>query len=358
MPHRSCATTGGTPRVRRRAGLLLLLAVALLAAPGCSGDSEPFSTNPPPPGTHFSVSPVPVEALARITALGYNNKIFPTAHTYWSTCDHAVVQRSPRPCLEERLPLAAPGRGTVRHVDHQADGSITVEGPPGLVWTFGHVTPTAGLARGSAVEPGQVIATMFYDHGFDFGVTNYGILHPYLTPSRFPDPALHGQNPIEQFPEPLRSRLLSRVQSVSSNRMGWLSQDRAGTASGAWFREGSPRDNTPLEAGQEWRLLWLGRYVENDASRILHVGEAWPGMPDNLYLVVDPAALAWEDLTPAAGPQALRLWRMGSDARANPALPAGTVLVEMPSADRLRIEWFPTHDPVTTFGAGVRVFER
>ncbi len=343
------------PPLSRR---LLGPVACLLLAVSCSDGSSPFSTSPPPPGTHFSVSPIPVEAIARITALGYNNKVFPTAHTYWHTCDFDVVQQSSRPCVLERFPILAPGNGTVRHVNPAADGSISVEGPPGLVWTFGHVTPEPGLARGSTVQAGQRIATMYYTHSFDFGVTNYGVTHAYLTPSRFPEPARHGQHPIEQFPEPLRSELLTRVQSVSANRLGRLSQDLAGTASGAWFIEGSPMDNTPLEAGQDWRLLWLGRYVENDESPILHVGEPWAGMPDNLYLVVDPEHPSWEAITPSSGRLALRLWRMGSDARANLAQPAGTVLVEMPSSDRLRIEWFTSHDPVTEFTGAARLFER
>jgi hypothetical protein len=36
----------------------------------------------PPPGPRFSVLPVPVERIARITPIGYNNKIFPNPHTY------------------------------------------------------------------------------------------------------------------------------------------------------------------------------------------------------------------------------------------------------------------------------------
>lgn len=38
--------------------------------------------------------------------------------------------------------------------------------------------------------------------------------------------------------------------------------------------------------------------------------------------------------------------------------PRGTFLIEMLAPDRLRIEWFDTHEPVAGFTAGARVFER
>ena len=336
----------------------VLTVAAFIVLSSCNKGTDSFSTNPPPEGPHFTVSPIPVESVARITAIGYNNKIFPTAHTYWHTCDFDVVLQSTRPCIEERFDIKAPGNGTVRHVNPSQDGSITVEGPPGLVWTFAHVTPQAGLSRGSSIEAGQIIARMYYTHSFDFGLTNYGIMHNYITPSRYPEPALHAQHPIDQYPEPIRSQLLTRVQSKSENRLGRLSYDVPGTASGSWFIEGSPMDNTPLEAGQDWRLLWLGRFTEFDESRILHVGEAWDGMPDVINLVVDEVYPSWEEITPADGRFAIRLWRMASDATANLSWPAGSILLEMPSDDRLRIEWFNTHEPATEFTAASRLYER
>jgi hypothetical protein len=131
-----------------------------------------------------------------------------------------------------------------------------------------------------------------------------------------------------------------------------------GTASGAWFREGSPKDNTPLVAGEEWRLLWLGRFTELDETRILHVGEAWEGIHDVINLVVDKGSPAWEDINPSTGRIALKLWFMDRNAKANKSFLVGTVLLEMPSVNRLQIEWFPTHDPVEHFTAAARMYER
>ncbi|GEM_PF-5268397 len=336
----------------------LIIVMVVLMFVSCEKSVDPFSTKPPPEGPHFSVSPIPTEYIARITPIGYNNKTFPTAHTYWHICDHAFVLQSSRPCVLERFDIRAPGSGTVKHVDHSEDGSIAIEGPPGLVWTFAHVTPAAGLKRGTSVTAGQIIAKMYYEHSFDFGLTNYGITHDYITPSRYPDPALHAQHPIDQYPEPMRSELLSRVQSLSGNPLGRLSYDVPGTASGAWFREGSPMDNTPLTAGQEWRLLWLGRYTEFDETRILHVGEAWDGMSQVINLVVDENYPSWEDINPATGRISLKLWFIDSNAQANKGYPTGTVLLEMTSNNRLKIEWFPTHDLVDEFTGAARIYER
>lgn len=81
-------------------------------------------------------------------------------------------ERVHRPCNREHFELRAPGSGRGRDLNPAGDGMISVEGPPDLVWTFGHATPAAGLSIGDHVTAGDVVATMFYNHGFDFGVIN------------------------------------------------------------------------------------------------------------------------------------------------------------------------------------------
>ncbi len=334
---------------------------ALLAATlTCQGEgpSNPNQTvpAPPPPGPHFTHSPIPVESLARITPIGYNNKIFPVAHTYWLTCDIDVILQSSRPCVRQFQTLRAPRGGIVRDINTATDGFLSVEGPPGLRWTFGHVTPAPGLVRGSTVTAGQAVATMFVNHGFDFGVINYGVHHQYIVPERYPDGPRHGENPIAQFPDSLRTLLLARVNSLTDS-LGRLSFDVAGTASGGWFTQGAPRDNTPLSFGNDTMLLWLARWVERRSTRIASIGKLWPGMPNRL-LAVDSAAPDWESLTPASGAVALRLWNIALDARPNLSSAGGTLLVQLLDSLHLRVEWFNTHTPVTAFTAAARIYER
>jgi hypothetical protein len=340
-------------------GWARVVVIGALAA-ACGGSdrnpTDPSGLPTPPPGTNFSVTPVPIDAIARITPIGYNNNVFPTDHTYWLTCDIDVILQGARPCRRERLDLRAPAAGTVADANTSPDGFIRVEGPPGLIWTFGHVTPRPGLTRGTAVAAGQVVATMFYEHGFDFGLTNRGVSHSFITPARYPEQMLHGENPIAQYAEPTRSDLLARVNSLS-DKLGRLSRDVPGTASGGWFLPGTPRSSEAMSPSSLPQVLWLGRYTEREETRILGIGATWPGMT-NRILAVDPAAPSWEDVTPASGEVRLKLWALGFDATPNRASPAGTLIIQLPSATTLRIEWFNTHGDPPGFTGAARLYER
>jgi hypothetical protein len=201
---------------------------------------EPSEDPIPPPGPHYTVLPIPLEKLARITPLGHNNEALPVGHTDWDTCDIWALMPSQRECTLEQLPIRAPTDGVVHAVQAVQDGAISIEGPPGLLATFQHVTPAAGLVRGDSVRAGDVIATMTYEHSFDFGVLNPGIEpRQFVNMDRIPAAYAYAQHPIEQYAEPLRSELISRVQT-QSDPLGMLSYDQAGTAAGHWWLEGTP----------------------------------------------------------------------------------------------------------------------
>lgn len=341
----------------RIAAVIALLAFACgkdSTGPGDDGSEYPD----PGPGPHFSVVPVPITTLARITPLGYINKVMPTPHTYWLTCDFDILLRSDRPCHREKQQLRAPGSGVVWDLNPAADGFITIEGPPGLFWTFGHVTPAPGLARGNRVEAGQVIATMYYDHGFDFGLVNHGITHDYVSPERYHWGYLHGQHPIEQFPEPLRSQLTALVQTTKTGTpLGSFDWDVPGTASGGWFSPNIP-DVQSLNAQYDTAWLWLGKLPEKRTTRIVSAGYLRIGMGLN-PLVADPSAPDWEDITPATGRIAIKLWNPKFDtAGPNFDWPGGTILIQLENESRLRFEYFPTHEPVGDFTPNARVYVR
>ena len=319
------------------------------------GDS-PSGPAVPPPGPNWSVLPIPLDKLARITPIGHNNKPLPNKGTYWNTCDGQWLFPSPRPCVLERLPVRAPGDGVVMDVQHVDDGIVVIEGPPGLYLTIGHVTPATGLRRGDRVSAGEIVATMFYTHSVDLTVYNNGVTpHAFVNPARMPPPYLYAQNAIEQFPEPMRSQLISRV-GTASDPIGRLSWDRAGTAAGAWFLEGTPVERS-MEAVFFKNQLFLGRLAERETSRILTVGERWAGLESDL-LVVDPAAPSWNTITPANGVVALKLWRLGRDGLPAFDFPHGTLLVQVLPGERIRVEWFDHHDAVTSFTAAARIYER
>ncbi len=132
------------------------------------------------------MTPIPLERVVRITPMGHNNNVIPTGHTYWDVCDLWSLLPSGA-CERGRLPIRAPRAAVVFDVDARADGKLVLEGPPGLFMVFGHVTPRSGLQRGDTVAAGENVATMFYDHGFDFGVEHFGLApHPFVRPERTP----------------------------------------------------------------------------------------------------------------------------------------------------------------------------
>jgi len=336
--------------------LRLSAAVLVLAALACGGDSTEPEPDPGP-GPHFSVVPVPIETLARITPIGYTNKVMPIAHTYWLTCDIDILLQSDRPCHREKQAIRAPRDAVIRDMLAAEDGFLRIEGPPGLIWTFGHVTPAAGLSVGARVTAGQVIATMYYDHGFDFGLANYGIENPYVRPERYPEGYLHGQHPIEQFPEPLRSQLTALVQTTNTAKpLGSLDWDVPGTAAGGWFLPDLPV-NRSLEIQFDTSWVWLGRLPERPSTRVASLGQL---RPSGRHLhAVDPSAPDWEDVAPDSGPIVVRLWEIQwSTAEPNLSRPSGTLLVELQDPTHLRIEYFPTHDPVSGFTSNARVYVR
>jgi hypothetical protein len=300
------------------------------------------------------VVPVPTETIGRITALGFNNNLFPTQHTYWETCESWLFMRLNRPCVLERQFLRAPGDGIVVALNTEEDGYLDVEGPPGLIWGFGHVTPAPGLTIGSSVTAGDTIARMFVEHGFDFGVTNFRVEHRYIVPEHYSSQGLHGEHPIAQYPEPIRTELLTRMNPAGPD-LGRLSYDSLGTASGGWVLDGS--GPVYLTRYTDDLLLFLGRWTERPETRLATFGQPWPGMP-NVFLAADASALDWEEITAASGVVAVPLWNLDADARPNPAWPGGTLLLQLIDDLSLRVEWFDTHDAVPGFTPAARLYER
>jgi hypothetical protein len=345
-------TTRGAPHGRGGRGPVHAVLLAALAAGACGEPAGPV----PAAGPHFSVSPIPVDVIARITVLGSDSKVWPTPHTYWLTCDFTGILPSGRPCVRERLPIVAPGSGVVRDVNPAEDGFLAVEGPPGLHWTFGHVTPRPGLVRGSRIAAGDTIATMAFDHGFDFGLWNTGVTHEFVAPHRYHPGYMHAEHPIAQFPEPLGSALAERVPSMGDG-LGRLSWDVAGTAAGNWVIAGAPGDGTVLEGTNGHMLLHLGRFPDRIDTRVFVAGEMWPGMP-NPRLALDVSEPSWESITPVSGAVSLRLWNLGVDGLPQLDWPGGTLRLELLHAGSLLVEWFDTHEPIDAFTEAARLYTR
>jgi hypothetical protein len=342
--------------IRRLIPALPLLVMVAMAT--CDSPSDPDNPPDPGPGPHFTVVPIELDKLARVTPLGTNGKILPLGHTYWYTCDTEYLLPVDRPCVRERLPIRAPTSGRVFAVEHVADGGITIEGPPGLYAGFAHVTPKTGLRRGDRVQAGDTIAVMYTDFAFDFGLTNYGIQdHTFINQARYNQLQhyIHAQSPVAQYAEPVRSQLIQRV-NTQGDPLGRLVFDVAGTASGNWFLEGTPLNQTFTPAYAHAQM-YLGPLQERPDISILSNEAGWFTSLLDIG-IVDPAAPAWQQITPASGRVWLRLWQVTRDAGPDYDAPRGGVLVEVLPDERLRIEYFPTHSTQTAFTSAARLYER
>ncbi len=340
----------------RSGGPGVLAALLSLVAVGCG----PSETGPdggedempiPPPGPFFSVSPIPTDKIARITAFGHQNKILPTPKVYVDTCDYGITGR---PCTLERVPIRAPGDGVVQSIDAQQDGKLSIEGPPGLILGFAHVTPHAGLTVGDSVHAGDPIATMYYHHSFDFSLVDYGVTNDFINKERVGLPGIHGANPLGRYSEPLRSELLGLVHTAE-DPLGEVVYDIAGTASGAWYLEGTP--DSDLAATPDWAhtQLFLGPLAELREISVVVTGTSWGGFR---IAAAEASFPSWKTVTPASGPVQVRLFELGFAFDIRPFPTRGSLLVEMLDTETLRLEWFDTHEEVTAFSEAASVYER
>lgn len=345
-------------RSASRRGIILLSGFLLGTLVACrSGNAvTPNGSEPDEEitGPVFTVSPVPVEALWRITPLGTNSKIFPIRHTYWDVCD---PERVPAECPSEKLTLRAPGPGIVRNVDPAEDGRLQVTGPGGYAWGFGHVTPLVNV--NDSVVAGQPVAIMHYIHGFDFetmhvtDTVTVGIANPARLRA-VPLPV----HPISLYPDSLRTALIRLVPNYESgDTLGRSYWDVPGTAMGAWFTAEAPDTVELFNPANAQYTLFLGRFSLRPSTRIAAIGKLWPAM-QTPYLALESQAPDWETITPATGPVAIKAWAITQDGLRNLEFPQGTFLVEMTADDTLRLDWFASHEEPAGFTDSARVYVR
>lgn len=340
-----------------RRGITLLSGFLVGILMACrAGDATTPETSGPDheiTGPAFTVSPVPVEALWRITPLGSNNKIFPVRHTYWEVCDPA---QSPEDCPSEKLTLRAPGPGIVWNVDPAEDGRIQVAGG-NYAWGFGHVTPLVSVH--DSVAAGQPVAIMHYIHGFDFeamhatDTVTVGIANPARLRA-VPLPV----HPVSLYPDSLRAALIRLVpHHEGSDTLGRAYWDVPGTAMGAWFTAGVPDTVDVFNPANAQYALFLGRFALRPSTRLAAVGKLWPDM-QTPFLALDSQAPDWETITPATGLVAIKAWAGTEDGRRIEEFPQGTFLVQMTAEDTLRVDWFASHDTPAGFTDSARVYIR
>ena len=309
---------------------------------------------------HFTHSPLSIDKLTWISCLGDNGKVLPIGHTYWNSCgDFEMIPNTGLGCFLEKMDIFSPGDGKVHTIETGPDGCISFTVNPSFYWGFCHVDPAPGLAIGDEVKAGQKVATMFTDFAFDFGIINYHIENEFISDERYDPPLKHGQHPIDQFAEPLRSQLISRLPGNITD-IGSLSFDVEGTASGAWFLEGAPGGSAVFEPEGEQYLLYLGPLVQNRATQLMNIGNYWEGLVGvGRSLFVDAGNMKWSDIKSTTGKVQQIMW--GEDLETgspNTNKPLGSVLLELLDDTTLKIEWFNTHDTISEFTSESRIYKR
>ena len=309
---------------------------------------------------HFTHTPLPLDKLTWISCLGDNGKVLPIGHTYWNSCgDFEMIPNTDLGCFREKMDIFSPGDGKVHAIEEGPDGCITFTVNPSIYWTFCHVDPKPGLTIGDEVKAGQKIATMFTDFAFDFGIINYHIENEFISEERYAPPLKHAQHPIDQFTEPLRSQLISRLPGNITD-IGSPSFDVEGTAAGAWFLEGAPEGPSVFEPGGGQYLLYLGPLVQNRATQLMNIENYWDGLVGvGRSLFVDEGNMKWADIKSSTGQVHQIMW--GEDfatGTPNTNRPLGSVLLELLDDTTLKIEWFNTHNTINEFTSNSRIYNR
>ena len=330
-------------------------------------NEEPPQEEPPPPEitNHFTVLPFGIDTIARIDPIGSNLKVIPVPHTYWHTCDNQTsFYPTGYPCYEPPMIIRSPGDGVIWRIEDYIDGVIKFKVNEGFSWRFHHVNIDPSWNEGDTVRAGDIIGTMYDPNGnnFDFGITNIYVDNTsfFARPERFEEnPIYYAQHPIEQFVEPLKSQLISRLPGPT-NTIGQVMFDMAGTALGAWFLEGAPLDSEALTVTYEHTQLYLGRRTVNPSTRMIKTRMPFTNLVGGLEdLAVDTNATDWEDITPNSGIHQIRLY-LGLQITREPDYnnPMGSLLIEMLDDERLEIEWFDNVTQPTEFTSESRIYVR
>ena len=133
--------------------------------------------------------------------------------------------------------------------------------------------------------------------GFDFGLMLVGLTAEELqkqpgygysiTPWRVPSG--NAVCPLEYFPEPLRTKYLTRLSDSATGELfecGPFNQDVPGTAMGFWFPSASPDmiPRLPLErVVDEWETIWLFQSNRESLMHTIAVGNNTFGLDYGQY---------------------------------------------------------------------------
>jgi hypothetical protein len=167
------------------------------------------------------------------------------------------------------------------------------------------------------------------------GVINDEVtLKGFVNPARYPYQTLHAESPYKYFAQPLRDSLYAIVRRIGPDKDGKIDYDIQGKLAGAWFLKGLPTG--AASAGPEgWpkHLAFVNDMVDPSSPRISIGGIL---SMRGVYGVMQPAP-DFSSVAPSTGKVAFRL----NSPFGFPHISVGLMIVQMVSADTIRVETFP-----------------
>lgn len=335
-----------------------VLALALgIAAASCGGSSSspssPTAVGSSGGGTLVFrasvVDPANVDFILPLGNLNPPGHTLPTDHIYFYVGFLRPEIRG--------VPVFAPGDGTVQDLrgGTGVDSKLFVRINSQFMYYVDHVVLDAGIANGTRITAGQRLgASGLGGFGVDLGVINTSLSLPFITPARYSGDSLHGDAPLKYYEEPLRSRLYGLVRREGPDKDGTIDFDLAGRLQGNWFHESLPIAESMLPSGWSRHLAFVFDNIQPTQPRIASGGML--GMTG--VWGIDATDPAFGSVTPQSGLVSYRL-RRGGALGAPLETQAGTLIVEMLDASRIRVEITPgAIVPPASFSAAARIFVR
>ena len=295
----------------------------------------------------FTVSPVDLDAIDYIEPLGRMNA--PTGHVIPSEHGGFNLKDPSR-----KYPLRAPADGIIFEILYNPkyeDYQVRIAHSNTFVSIFGHLTGLSekikeALKKASKVyedsyqvkipvKAGEVIGTVGGHPervvGFDWGVYDKNVTNKFINLKRYNGKFKHGTHFLPYCEESLRKEYLKRIPRKAEPRMGCFCYDKPGKLVGNWMLE-EFKDKDP---DAYWNAALSFAYDLFDPSRILIGIGGYIIEKPATYLVhgntPDPA-----DINKSYGAVIYYLEPYDT----NPEAPRITLLVQMISEEKIKVEAF------------------
>jgi hypothetical protein len=195
------------------------------------------------------------------------------------------------------------------------DHRVVVEHSCNLYSVFIHIGKlSSGIAVGSKVKAGDVIADDSYSPGYDFSTFDESVNLQFINPTSYSEAEIwkkYTANPFNYFPADIKAQLEAKSLRVSAPFDGKIDWDLKGTARGNWFvkdtngyRGKGDQSASYSNQGKIARGYWdthlaIAPDAVDDKTFIYSIGD-WEGCPCQFMTTdnVDPKTITSSDTAP------------------------------------------------------------